>query len=142
MLMMSNKMDKKACYCIDINGSQNFQFGVSHVRKSEFGIRNPEHGVWTTAQGIRNHSNDWNLESKFHLQRLESRIQDCPGFSYMGRLEAGSAERPLRVADQKPVAKLQEDVLKVKQTDLLNFIQRRLIPSLPPLNSDFCPHHL
>ena len=33
----------------------------------------------------------------------------------MGRLEAGSAERPLRVADQKPVAKLQEDVLKVKQ---------------------------
>ena len=29
-------------------------------------------GIWNTAQGIRNPTNDWNPESKFHWQRLES----------------------------------------------------------------------
>ena len=49
-------------------------------------------------QGVQNPSNnDWNTESKFHQQILESstlesgihgvesRIQDCPGFPYMGQ---------------------------------------------------------
>ena len=56
-----------------------------------FGIRN-------TAQGVRNRINDWNSESRILLQRLESteflesgshdmesRIQDCLGFPYIGR---------------------------------------------------------
>ena len=44
-----------------------------------FGIRN-------TAQGIQNSCNDWNPESNFHWQRLESSwIQNCLGFPYMGR---------------------------------------------------------
>ena len=38
-----------------------------------FGIRN-------TSQAIRNPTNDWNPESKFHWQRLESSIQECLGF--------------------------------------------------------------
>jgi len=68
-------------FIIDINGSQNFQLGVAQckeirIRKSrkillaetgilDFGIRN-------TAQGIQNPTSDWNLESHFHLQKLES----------------------------------------------------------------------
>ena len=64
-----------------------------HVRKS--GFQNPSSR--NTAQGIQNPTNDWNPESKFHLQRLESRtwdsgihnvesrIQDSLGFPYMGR---------------------------------------------------------
>ena len=70
------------------------------------GIRNPEMfscksgilafcRVWNTAQGIRNPTNDWNQESKFHWQEsgiqslesrirsLESTIQDVLGFSYL-----------------------------------------------------------
>ena len=51
--------------------------------------------VWNTAQGIRNPTNDWNQESKFHWQEsgiqslesrirsLESTIQDVLGFSYL-----------------------------------------------------------
>ena len=31
-------------------------------------------GIRTTAQGIRNPTNDWNPESKFRWQRLESSI--------------------------------------------------------------------
>ena len=58
--------------------------------------RNLGFGVRNTAQGIRNPSKDWNAESKFHRQRLESstwesgihgvesRIQDSPEFPYMG----------------------------------------------------------
>ena len=54
-------------------------------------------GLWNTAQGIRNLTNDWNQKSRFHRQRLESstwntnstgvesRIQDCLGFSYIWR---------------------------------------------------------
>ena len=58
-----------------------------------FGIRN-------TAQGFRNPTNDWNPESKFYqwantgiqylesgIHIVESRIQDCPGFSNMGRYD-------------------------------------------------------
>ena len=70
------------------------------------GIRNPEMfscksgilafcRVWNTAQGIRNPTNDWNQECKFHWQEsgiqslesrirsLESTIQDVLGFSYL-----------------------------------------------------------
>ena len=36
------------------------------------GIWNPGFGIRNTAQGIRNPTNDWNLESKFHWQRLKS----------------------------------------------------------------------
>ena len=51
-------------------------------------------GNGKTAQEIRNPTNDWNPESTFHCQRLESRtwiwnprrIQDCLGFPYKGRL--------------------------------------------------------
>ena len=51
--------------------------------------------LWNTAQRIRNPSNDWNRESKFHWQEsgiqslesrirsLESTIQDCLGFPYL-----------------------------------------------------------
>ena len=51
----------------------------------------------TLLREIRNPSKDWNPESKFHwqevessslecgIQGLESRIQDCLGFPYMGR---------------------------------------------------------
>ena len=28
-------------------------------------------GIWNTALGIQNPTKDWNLESKFHLQKLE-----------------------------------------------------------------------
>ena len=38
----------------------------------ESGIReNCVCGIWTTGQGIRNPTKDWNPESKFHWQRLE-----------------------------------------------------------------------
>ena len=73
-----------------------------HVRKSP----NPEAGkilhveswILGLESGIqlkdcRSPTKDWNPESKFQWQRPESgihgtgfRIQDCPGFSYMGRL--------------------------------------------------------
>ena len=43
-------------------------------------------GIQNTAKGIRNPTNDWNPESKFYGQILESRIQDCPEFPYMGRV--------------------------------------------------------
>ena len=29
-------------------------------------------GIWNTALGIRNSSNDWNPESKFHSQRIRN----------------------------------------------------------------------
>ena len=53
-------------------------------------------GIRNTAVGIRNPTNDWNPESKFHGKRcgkqylesgtheVESRIQDCLGFPHMG----------------------------------------------------------
>ena len=64
-----------------------------------FCLWNPEpgFGIRNTAQGIRYPTNDWNPESKFYWQILESsylesgihgvesRIQDSPGFHYMGR---------------------------------------------------------
>ena len=48
------------------------------------------HGIRNTAQGIRNPTDDWYPESKFHWQRrgkryLESRIQNCLGYHHMGR---------------------------------------------------------
>ena len=36
------------------------------------GIRKPGLGIRNTAQGIRNPTNDWNPESKFHLKNPES----------------------------------------------------------------------
>ena len=62
---------------------------------------NPEY--WALESGIQLKEsgiplNDWSLESKFHWQRMgiqyweseihdvESRIHDCRGFHYMGRL--------------------------------------------------------
>ena len=54
-------------------------------------------GIRNTAKGIRNSTKDWNLESKFNCQRLESstwnpefaalesRIQDCLGFPFTKR---------------------------------------------------------
>ena len=52
--------------------------------------------IHNSAKGIRNPVNDWNPESKFHLQEicnpeihsLGSRIQDCLGFPYVGRPSA------------------------------------------------------
>ena len=44
------------------------RFGSPNVRK--WGI--PGFGIRNTALGIRNPTNDWNPESKFHWQRLES----------------------------------------------------------------------
>ena len=58
-------------------------------------------GIRITAQGIWNPTNDWNPESKSNWQRLESstwnpestgvesRIQDCLGFTCMGGEECG-----------------------------------------------------
>jgi len=55
-------------------------------------------GTRNTAKGIRNSTDEWNLESKLHRQRLEPitwesramvwnpRIQDCLGSPYIGRL--------------------------------------------------------
>ena len=56
-------------------------------------------GFWNTAQKIRNPTNAWNPESKFRwstktgiqylesgIHGVESRIQNCPGFPYMGRI--------------------------------------------------------
>ena len=55
-----------------------------------FCLWNPQ--IWNTAQGIRNPTNDWNLESsstdkesgiqylEFLFHAMESRIQDCLGF--------------------------------------------------------------
>ena len=83
---------------------RNLNFGVPEIFAC--GIRNPEMfscksgilafcRVWNTAQGIRNPTNDWNQESKFHWQEsgiqslesrirsLESTIQDVLGFSYL-----------------------------------------------------------
>ena len=54
-------------------------------------------GIRNTAKGIRNSTKDWNPESKFNCQRLESstwnpefaalesRIQDCLGFPFTKR---------------------------------------------------------
>ena len=54
-------------------------------------------GIWNTAQGIRNPTNDWNPESKFYWQILKSSTwnrestawnpesQDCLGFPHMER---------------------------------------------------------
>ena len=52
----------------------------------------PGFGIRNTARGIRNPTNDCNPESKFHWQRMgsrihgvEYRIQNGVGFTYMGR---------------------------------------------------------
>ena len=57
-------------------------------------------GIRNTAQRIRNPTKDWNPESKFHwlgvdsgIHGMESRIQDCLGFSYMGRYTALSSNK-------------------------------------------------
>ena len=53
-------------------------------------------GIQKTAQGIRNLSNHWNPEStdytnmelqnqEFRIHGVDSRIQDCLGFPYLGR---------------------------------------------------------
>ena len=63
---------------------------------AEFGIFRG-FGIWNTAKGIRNPTNDWNPEPNFHWQRLESStwntkstdeessIQDSLAFPYMGQ---------------------------------------------------------
>ena len=80
-------------------------------------IRIPESGKFLLVgepgiqpmQGIRNPTNDWNSESKFHWQKInnpefsvtpgsgihcvEPRIQDCLGFLYMGRYWSCSSIR-------------------------------------------------
>ena len=74
-------------------------FLLPHVRESRFWnpgnfcLWNPESRVF----GIRNPTNDWNPESKVLLKNtgiqylesgihsMESRIQECLGFPYMGR---------------------------------------------------------
>ena len=60
-------------------------------------------GIRNTAQGIRNPTNDWNPESKISMTNsgiqyleseihcVESRIQNCLGFSYMEQLGASLA---------------------------------------------------
>ena len=57
-------------------------------------------GIRNTAQRIRNPTKDWNQESTFHwlgvesgIHGMESRIQDCLGFSYMGRYTALSSNK-------------------------------------------------
>ena len=59
----------------------------------------PDFGIRNTTQGIQNAFNDWNPESKSHWERIqneylesgihgvESRIQTCLGFPYIGRQE-------------------------------------------------------
>ena len=42
-------------------------------------------GIRDTARGIRNPTNDWNPKSTFHLQGLESGIQDWLRVPYMAR---------------------------------------------------------
>ena len=49
-------------------------------------------GIWNTAQRIRNPTSDWNPESRFHWQRVESSTcnpesvtWNCHRFPYMGR---------------------------------------------------------
>ena len=50
------------------------------------------YGIRNIAQKIRNPTSDWNLSSTDKdrnpvpgIHGMESRIQDCPGFRYMGR---------------------------------------------------------
>ena len=61
---------------------------ILHVESWILGL---ESGI--QLKDCRSPTKDWNPESKFQWQRPESgihgmgfRIQDCPGFSYMGRL--------------------------------------------------------
>ena len=69
--------------------SQNPEAGrILHV---ESGILGLESGI--QLKDCRSPNKDWNPESKFQRQRPESgihgmgsRIQGCPGFSYLGRL--------------------------------------------------------
>ena len=61
--------------------------------------------IRTTAQGIRNPTNDWNPESKFHRHKIggqflesgilsvEFKIQDCLVLPYMGREWPGNNKR-------------------------------------------------
>ena len=47
---------------------------ILHVESGILGFGILGFGIRTTVQGIRNPNDDWNPESKFHWQRLESSI--------------------------------------------------------------------
>ena len=68
---------------------------LPYVRELEF--RNPGNfllveseilgfGIRNTAQGIRNPTNDWNPESKFHWQKLESSTWNPESWIIFGRI--------------------------------------------------------
>ena len=84
-----------------------FAFVLPHVRESRKNfarrIRNPGFEIWNTAQGIRiqgllTQTRIRSIYASVRIQYLESRIQDCLGFPYMGRfgvnsLQAGSPDQ-------------------------------------------------
>ena len=68
-----------------ISSPESGKFGAVVSGILGFGIQNTVQGIWNTTK-------DWNPESKFHMQhveseipRMESRIQACLGFPSMGK---------------------------------------------------------
>ena len=47
---------------------------IHHIFAVEFGILG--FGIRNTAQGIRNPTNDWNPESKFHLKKIRNLVPE------------------------------------------------------------------
>ena len=86
------------CPCKEIRSPESGKFLLV---ESGIPCRNLSWATRNTAQGIRNPTNNWNSESKFHWQKInnpefsvtpgfgihcvEPRILDCLGFLYMGR---------------------------------------------------------
>ena len=80
-------------------------------------------GIQNTLQRIRNPTNDWNSESKFHCLRIwnpvpgfrihgvESRKQDCLGFSFLERVINWSKYRPFLSACGGLITALDETVM-------------------------------
>ena len=75
----------KQCGVAPCNGIRILESGKFLFVESEilgFGIRN-------TGQGVRNPTNDWNPESKFHWQRLESRSWNPDSRTVLDSLKGG-----------------------------------------------------
>ena len=81
---------------------------------------NPDSWIWEIfACGIRNPTENWNSESKFHWQRIrnpvpgirnpdgvESRIQDCLRFLYVGRIFQWQDPKSLREERHEKLARI------------------------------------